>query len=107
VIGEQDPIVQPAAVKRVVICSGHVYYTLRQYQIDNKLKTPVAFVRLEQFAPFPFSHLAAELSKYPNAELLFAQEEPKNMGAWSYSEPRLRATIGRVDQDRKTPRAFR
>jgi len=79
----------PSAVKRVVFCSGKVYYDL----IEARKKTEaagVAIVRLEQFYPFPLERLREVLGGYANAkQLVWAQEEPKNMGGWTFVEPRL------------------
>ena len=78
-------------VKRVVLCSGKVYYDLeagREAATDPR----VAVVRLEQFYPFPTSRLKEILASYPNATQLFwTQEEPQNMGGWHFVEERLRA----------------
>jgi 2-oxoglutarate decarboxylase len=77
------------AVRRFVLCSGKVYYDL----VDARKKTEertVAVVRLEQFYPFPLQSLRETLTKYPNAkELVWAQEEPQNMGGWTFIHERL------------------
>jgi 2-oxoglutarate dehydrogenase E1 component len=77
------------AVTRVVLCSGKVYYDL----IDARKKSEdrsVAVVRLEQLYPFPSQILRETLAKYPNAkELVWAQEEPQNMGGWTFIRDRL------------------
>ena len=52
-----------------------------------------AFVRLEQIAPFPYDIVATAIQRYPNAELVWAQEEPRNMGAWTYVKPRFDTTL--------------
>ncbi|HEV7680603.1 MAG TPA: multifunctional oxoglutarate decarboxylase/oxoglutarate dehydrogenase thiamine pyrophosphate-binding subunit/dihydrolipoyllysine-residue succinyltransferase subunit [Pyrinomonadaceae bacterium] len=78
-----------AAVERVVLCSGKVYYDL----VEGRKKAGagnVAIVRLEQFYPFPGNRLRDVLAKYPAAkQLVWAQEEPKNMGGWTFVEQRL------------------
>ncbi|HWT01848.1 MAG TPA: multifunctional oxoglutarate decarboxylase/oxoglutarate dehydrogenase thiamine pyrophosphate-binding subunit/dihydrolipoyllysine-residue succinyltransferase subunit [Pyrinomonadaceae bacterium] len=77
------------AVRRIVVCSGKVFYDLaaaRKKSGDER----VAIVRLEQFYPFPEKRLREIFSNYPNAaQLVWAQEEPKNMGGWTFAEPRL------------------
>lgn len=95
---EEDKLVDPSEMRRVVMCTGKIYYELlekRQKEgIDN-----VAIIRLEQLSPFPFDHVHDYVSKYPNADLVWAQEEPKNQGAWTYVKHRLPAAIrdnGRV-----------
>jgi len=79
-----DSIVNAKSVKRVVFCSGKVYYDLLERQAAEKEKD-IAIVRLEQLYPFPKKQLNAITAKYKNAdELIWLQEEPENMGAWSY-----------------------
>jgi 2-oxoglutarate dehydrogenase E1 component len=77
------------AVTRVVLCSGKVYYDLAEAR--NKTENrKVAIVRLEQFYPFPATSLHEILASYPNAdELVWAQEEPQNMGGWTFVQNRL------------------
>ncbi|HEX6733462.1 MAG TPA: 2-oxoglutarate dehydrogenase E1 component, partial [Azonexus sp.] len=81
VIGEVDKI-DAKKVKRVVLCCGKVYYDLLAARREKKI-TDIAIVRLEQLYPFPKESLHAELAKYPKAtEIVWAQEEPRNQGAW-------------------------
>jgi 2-oxoglutarate dehydrogenase E1 component len=71
-------------VKRVVVCSGKVYYDLAKKR-DEKGLDDVAILRVEQLYPFPHKVFAAELRKYPNAtELVWCQDEPQNQGAWFF-----------------------
>ncbi|MBC6697293.1 2-oxoglutarate dehydrogenase E1 component [Hymenobacter sp. BT190] len=70
-------------VKRVLLCSGKVYFDLLDEQQQSG-RTDVAIVRLEQLHPFPKKQLDAELAKYPKAKLYWVQEEPENMGYWNY-----------------------
>ena len=77
---------------RVVLCSGKVYYDLAEYR-DKNARTDVRLVRLEQLYPFPKDALLAELGE--DAELVWCQEEPRNMGAWTFIVQRL-ADIGRT-----------
>jgi 2-oxoglutarate decarboxylase len=80
-------------VKRIVLCSGKVFYDLDSAREDAGI-TDVAIVRLEQFYPFPKSLLAEIFAGYPNAkEVAWTQEEPKNMGGWTFVEPRLREIL--------------
>ncbi len=79
-----DVFVDTDKVKRVVFCSGKIYYDLSEYQGKENRKD-VAIVRVEQLYPFPEGQLKKILSKYKNSnETVWAQEEPENMGAWSY-----------------------
>ncbi len=79
-----DPtITSPKDVKRVVMCTGKIYYDLLEVQQKRKVKD-TAVVRIEQLAPFPEKQLKAVLKKYKDAKLVWVQEEPANMGALSY-----------------------
>ncbi len=70
-------------VKRVILCSGKLYYDLNSYRKENKI-TNIHILRIEQLYPFPFNSLAKELQHYKNAHFIWCQEEPKNSGAWNY-----------------------
>lgn len=78
-----DEYADKAKVKRVLVCSGKVYFDLLDRQEKDKRKD-VAIIRLEQLHPFPTKQVEAELAKYKSAEIFFVQEEPENMGYWSY-----------------------
>jgi 2-oxoglutarate dehydrogenase E1 component len=78
-----DSNVSAKEVKRVVLCSGKIYYDLHEARQKKKIKD-TAIVRLEQLHPFPEKQLAKILAQYKNAKLVWAQEEPANMGYWSY-----------------------
>ncbi|CAH1388601.1 unnamed protein product [Nezara viridula] len=88
-------------VKRLVFCSGKVYYDLSKARRDRKLEGDVAIVRVEQISPFPYDLIKAECAKYPGAELVWAQEEHKNQGAWSYVAPRFSTALNRTRPVRK------
>jgi 2-oxoglutarate dehydrogenase E1 component len=75
--------------KRVVMCTGKVYYELAAERAKQKKEHEVAIVRLEQLAPFPFDLVMRELRRYPNAEIMWCQEEPMNMGAYQHVAPRI------------------
>jgi 2-oxoglutarate dehydrogenase E1 component len=69
-------------VKRVIACSGKVYYDLLAKRFESK-RTDVAVIRVEQLYPFPHKQFEAEMKRYPNAlEVVWCQEEPQNQGAW-------------------------
>jgi 2-oxoglutarate dehydrogenase E1 component len=87
-----DPVARkaPDQVTRLVFCSGKIYYDLT----EKERPATVAIVRIEELAPWP-RDLSKIVDLYPNVEeVVWAQEEPKNMGAWTYVQPRLRASIG-------------
>ncbi|TNE71614.1 multifunctional oxoglutarate decarboxylase/oxoglutarate dehydrogenase thiamine pyrophosphate-binding subunit/dihydrolipoyllysine-residue succinyltransferase subunit [bacterium] len=76
-------------IKRVILSAGKVYYDLAKYREDHST-TDTALVRLEQFYPFPDADMKAILASYPNAkDVVWCQEEPKNMGAWTFAAPRI------------------
>jgi 2-oxoglutarate dehydrogenase E1 component len=86
-----DPSADPARVRRVLLCSGKVYYDLLERR-DEEEKGDVAIVRMEQFYPFPVDMLRRMLERYRNAkEWVWVQEESLNMGGWTFMETRLRA----------------
>ena len=88
VLPEAYPLVADDKVRRVVLCAGKVYYDLLQARIDAGLDD-VAIVRVEQQYPWPRDSVFAEVARYPNAEVVWAQEEPANMGPWGFVERRL------------------
>ncbi|MGI4823670.1 MAG: 2-oxoglutarate dehydrogenase E1 component [Janthinobacterium lividum] len=78
-----DGFADAKKVKRVLLCSGKVYYDLLEEQQKSN-RYDVAIIRLEQLHPFPKKQLDAELAKYPKAKIYWVQEEPENMGYWNY-----------------------
>jgi 2-oxoglutarate dehydrogenase E1 component len=88
VIGEVQPI-DAKAVKRVLACSGKVYYDLVNARKERG-EDGVAIIRIEQLYPFPHKALATELKRYPNlAEIIWVQDEPQNQGPWFYVQHHL------------------
>jgi 2-oxoglutarate dehydrogenase E1 component len=91
------------AIRRVVLCSGKVYYDLldrrERDQVDD-----VYLMRLEQFYPWPMKSLMTELARFPNAELVWCQEEPKNMGGWTFVDPWLELTLEKLNVKSKRAR---
>ncbi|MEC8422359.1 MAG: 2-oxoglutarate dehydrogenase E1 component, partial [Myxococcota bacterium] len=81
VIPETDADVDAAGVERVVLCSGKLYYELRAARRTREIRN-VALLRLDRLYPLPAAELSAELAKYGNVEVVWCQEEPRNMGAW-------------------------
>jgi 2-oxoglutarate dehydrogenase E1 component len=85
--GFQEVIVDTYAtvksVKKVILCTGKIYYELLEEQQEKKRKD-VAIVRIEQLHPFPKTQVKKLLDKYKNAEVYWVQEEPENMGSWAY-----------------------
>jgi 2-oxoglutarate dehydrogenase E1 component len=103
VIPETDELVAPEKVKRVVICSGKVYYDLLAERRERGIKD-VAIVRLEQFYPFPVKNLKAAIEAYTNAEVVWCQEEPENNGGWTFVDRRIEGVLTCLNNAAKRPR---
>jgi 2-oxoglutarate dehydrogenase E1 component len=103
VIPEIDELVAAAEVKRVVICSGKVYYDLLTERRERGIKD-VALVRLEQFYPFPAKGLKAAIEAYTQAEVIWCQEEPENNGGWTFVDRRIESVLTCLDNAAKRPR---
>ncbi len=88
VIPEIDTLAKDGEVKRLVFTSGKLYYDLLEARREKGIND-IALVRVEQYYPFPATDIETALKKYPNAEVVWAQEEPKNMGAWTFIGPRI------------------
>uniref|UniRef100_A0A2S2P8F3 oxoglutarate dehydrogenase (succinyl-transferring) n=1 Tax=Schizaphis graminum TaxID=13262 RepID=A0A2S2P8F3_SCHGA len=80
-------------VKRLIFCSGRVYYDLTKAREEHNLIDTVAIARVEQISPFPFDLVKQECAKYPNADILWSQEEHKNQGPWPYVQPRFHTVL--------------
>jgi len=89
-------------IRRVVLCSGKVYYDLIEAREASKIND-VAIIRLEQLYPFPAQELTIELKKYKNAEIIWCQEEPKNMGAWKFVDDLIEEVL--IESKYKNSRA--
>jgi len=90
-------------IKRVVMCSGKVYYDLLEER-DARGLDDVYLMRLEQFYPFPAHSLMKELERFKQAEIVWCQEEPKNQGAWSFVEPNIEWILSRIGATHTRPR---
>lgn len=90
-------------IKRVVMCSGKVYFDLLEER-DARGIDDVYLMRIEQFYPFPAHSLINELERFKGAEMVWCQEEPKNQGAWSFIEPNIEWVLTRIRADNKRPR---
>jgi 2-oxoglutarate dehydrogenase E1 component len=89
-------------VRRVVLCSGKVYYDLLQERRSKDIRD-IAIIRLEQMYPFPEKTLERILSDYINADVVWCQEEPENMGAWSFVDRRIEKVLMRLDTKVRRP----
>ena len=93
VISETDASVKADAVRKVVLCSGKVYYDLLGARREREL-ADVALLRVEQLYPFPHKALEAELKKYPNAsQIVWCQDEPQNQGAWFFVQHHINEAL--------------
>ncbi len=90
-------------IKRVVLCSGKVYFDLFEERESRKIDD-IYLLRLEQLYPFPARTLIQELSRFPNAEIVWCQEEPKNMGAWSFIEANIEWVLDHINIGHRRPR---
>ena len=90
-------------IKRVVLCSGKVYYDLYDDR-EKRGVDDVYLLRIEQLYPFPARALIQELSRFKDAEMVWCQEEPKNMGAWSFIEPNLSWVLDHIEAKHRRPR---
>jgi 2-oxoglutarate dehydrogenase E1 component len=98
--GTFQPVIDDAATKgkekqvtRLVLCSGKIYHEIRAANPGAN----VALVRIEELYPWPTAAISAVIDRYPNlVDVVWTQEEPKNMGAWTFAEPRLRMATGTV-----------
>jgi 2-oxoglutarate dehydrogenase E1 component len=94
--GHSDTKLAPdAKIARVVMCSGKVYYDLLEER-DARGIDDIYLLRVEQFYPFPALSLVKELERFPNADIVWCQEEPKNQGGWSFMEPNIEWVLTRI-----------
>ncbi len=96
-------LVADKKIKRVVLCSGKVYFDLLEER-DARGIDDVYLLRLEQFYPFPAISLVKELERFKQAEIVWCQEEPKNQGAWTFVEPNIEWVLTRIKSKHSRPR---
>ena len=89
-------LAKDSKIRRVVLCTGKVYYDLYEER-EKRGINDVYLLRVEQLYPFPAKALITELSRFRNAEMVWCQEEPKNMGAWSFIDPYLEWVLAHID----------
>ncbi len=92
IIPETDKLTADNKVKKVILCSGKIYYDIYEARNANKIND-IALIRFEQLYPYPEAEIAKELAKYKNAEIFWCQEEPKNMGSWQFIEQYIENTL--------------
>jgi len=86
-------------IKKLIFCSGQVFFHLDGFRKKHSI-TDAAIVRIEQLAPFPFPQVKQQLELFPGAEVVWAQEEPKNMGAWTFASARIKNMMERMGRGR-------
>ncbi|MCU0884378.1 MAG: 2-oxoglutarate dehydrogenase E1 component [Beijerinckiaceae bacterium] len=101
--GEAIKLVKDAKIRRVVLCTGKVYYDLYEDR-EKRGIDDVYLLRVEQLYPFPLKSLANELARFKGADIVWCQEEPKNMGSWSFVEPYLEWVLGHCGAKAKRAR---
>ncbi|MFT6457448.1 2-oxoglutarate dehydrogenase E1 component [Pseudophaeobacter arcticus] len=98
----ETKLVKDDKIKRVVMCSGKVYYDLLEER-DARGIDDVYLMRIEQFYPFPAISLVKELERFKGAEMVWCQEEPKNQGAWTFIEPNIEWVLSRIKAKHTRP----
>jgi 2-oxoglutarate dehydrogenase E1 component len=102
-LSENVKLVPDKEIKRVVMCSGKVYFDLFEERESRKIND-VYLMRIEQLYPFPARALIQELGRFPQAEMIWCQEEPKNMGAWSFIEANIEWVLDHINAAHRRPR---
>lgn len=90
----------PHTPDRLILCSGKHFYTLQE-ALSARSSANVALVRIEELSPFPREEIKRIFEKYSNAEVVWAQEEPENQGAWTHLRPRLEDCMREVGMDER------
>ncbi|CUT09326.1 2oxoglutarate dehydrogenase E1 component EC 1242 [Bradyrhizobium sp.] len=101
--GEAVKLVPDEKIRRIVLCSGKVYYDLYEER-EKRGMDDIYLMRVEQLYPVPLKALVAELSRFKKAEVVWCQEEPRNMGAWHFIEPYLEWVLNQVNGVSRRPR---
>src|SRR5438128_11803267 len=100
---EKIKLVGDDKIRRVVLCSGKVYYDLYEEREKREIDD-IYLMRVEQLYPVPLKALVQELGRFKGAELVWCQEEPRNMGAWHFIEPYLEWVLNQIQAPNKRPR---
>jgi 2-oxoglutarate dehydrogenase E1 component len=101
--GEKIKLVPDADIRRVVLCSGKVYYDLYDER-EKRGIDDIYLLRVEQLYPVPLKALIQELGRFRHAEFVWCQEEPRNMGAWAFIEPYLEWVLSQINAEMRRPR---
>ncbi|XP_015787253.1 2-oxoglutarate dehydrogenase, mitochondrial [Tetranychus urticae] len=102
IIPDSGPVSEnPDSAKALVFCTGKVYYELMKERTSRGLDKDVAITRVEQLCPFPWDLMSEEISKYPNARIIWSQEEHKNQGFWPHMEPHIHTVLKHLGQQNR------
>ncbi len=99
---DKEELAKPKDIKRIVLCTGKVYYDLLQERRERKNKD-IMILRVEQLYPFPDEILAEELAQYPNADIVWCQEEHENMGSWHFVDRRIENVLKSINHKAGRP----
>ena len=99
---EKIKLVKDDKIRRVVLCAGKVYYDLYEER-EKRGIDDVYLLRVEQLYPFPLTALVGEISRFKKADVVWCQEEPKNMGSWTFVEPYLEWVLNQAGSKSKRP----
>jgi 2-oxoglutarate dehydrogenase E1 component len=102
-IGDATKFVPDEEMKRVIMCSGKVYYDLYEER-EKRGRNDIYLLRIEQLYPWPHKALIAELARFKQAEMVWCQEEPANMGAWTFVQPGIERALDYVGAQHRRPR---
>jgi 2-oxoglutarate dehydrogenase E1 component len=100
---EKIKLVADDKIRRVVLCSGKVYYDLYEER-EQRAIDDIYILRVEQLYPFPTKAVAAELARFKQAEIVWCQEEPRNMGSWFFVDTFLQWVLNQIGASHKRPR---
>jgi len=100
---EKTKLAADDKIRRVVLCSGKVYYDLYEEREKRGIED-IYLMRVEQLYPVPLKALVIELGRFKNAEVIWCQEEPRNMGAWHFIEPYLEWVLNQINAPHRRPR---
>src|SRR5262249_8024058 len=100
---DKDTLAPAKKIRRVILCTGKVYYDLLQERRERKIND-IMILRVQQLYPFPLGELAEELGQYSNADVVWCQEEPENQGYWSFVDRRIEEALKAADHKAKRPK---
>jgi 2-oxoglutarate dehydrogenase E1 component len=100
--GSTVKLVKDEKIRRVVLCSGKVYYDLLEER-EKRGIDDIYLLRLEQLYPFPTKALVNELMRFKDAEIVWCQEEPQNMGSWTFIQPYVEWVLNRIEAKYRRP----